>query len=124
MATPNRTRFAILGFLTLGPMSGYDIKKLIEDSVANFWSESFGQLYPALRWLTQEGLIEKNEAPSEGGRPRHVYSINDREREALTSWQREPTEPPPLRIELLLKLFFGARTDRATNRAQIYPTGF
>ncbi|MBW2390449.1 MAG: PadR family transcriptional regulator [Deltaproteobacteria bacterium] len=119
MATPNRTRFAILGFLTLGPMSGYDIKKLIEVSVVNFWSESFGQLYPALRWLTQEGLIEKNEAPSEGGRPRHVYAINDRGREALASWQREPTEPPPLRIELLLKLFFGAHADRSTNRAQI-----
>jgi len=119
MATPNRTRFAILGFLTLGPMSGYDIKKLIEVSVANFWSESFGQLYPALRWLTQAGLIEKNEAPSKGGRPRHVYSINDRGREALASWQQEPTEPPPLRIELLLKLFFGAHADRTTNRAQI-----
>ncbi len=119
MATSNRTHFAILGFLTLGPMSGYDIKKLVEESTENFWSESFGQIYPALRRLTEEGLIEKDEAASEGGRPRHVYSIHDRGREALAAWLREPTEPPPVRIELLLKLFFGARCDRATNRQQI-----
>jgi DNA-binding PadR family transcriptional regulator len=119
MATSNRTHFAILGFLTLGPMSGYDIKKLVEESVDNFWSESFGQIYPALRRLAGDGLIEKDESPSEGGRPRHVYSISDRGREALAAWLREPTEPPPVRIELLLKLFFGARCDRATNRQQI-----
>jgi DNA-binding PadR family transcriptional regulator len=119
MAAQNRTAFAILGFLTLGPMSGYDIKKLVEESTENFWSESFGQIYPALRRLTEQGLIEKAEAPSEGGRPRHVYSINDRGREALAAWLREPTEPAPVRIELLLKLFFGARCDPTTNRRQI-----
>ena len=119
MAAQNRTAFAILGFLTLGPMSGYDIKKLVEESTENFWSESFGQIYPALRRLAGDGLIEKEEAPSEGGRPRHVYSINDRGREALAAWLREPTDPPPVRIELLLKLFFGARCDRDTNRQQI-----
>jgi DNA-binding PadR family transcriptional regulator len=119
MAAPNRTQFAILGFLTLDPMSGYDIKKLVEQSTENFWSESFGQIYPALRRLSGDGLIEKQEDPSEGGRPRHVYSINDRGREALAAWLRESTDPPPVRIELLLKLFFGARCDRDTNRRQI-----
>ncbi len=119
MATPNRTRFAILGFLTWGPMSGYDIKKRIEESVDNFWSESFGQIYPALRRLTEEGLVEKKEAPSEGGRQRHVYSINDSGRRALAAWQLAPTESPPVRMELLLKLFFGAHCDPTTNREQI-----
>ena len=30
-----------------------------------------------------------------------------------------PAEPPPVRIELLLKLFYGAHADHATNRRQI-----
>jgi len=119
VAASNRTSFAILGFLTFGPVSGYDIKKLVEESTGNFWSESFGQIYPALRKLTGDGLIEKQVTASEGGRPRHVYSINERGREALAAWQQEPTAPPPARIELLLKLFFGACCSRATNRRQI-----
>lgn len=119
MATTSRTHFAILGFLTHGPMSGYDIKKLVAESTENFWSESFGTIYPALRELAKQGLVEKSDAPSEGGRARHVYSITGPGREVLATWLREPTPPPPVRDELLLKLFFGACSDRSTNRAQI-----
>ncbi|MFQ5698059.1 MAG: PadR family transcriptional regulator [Myxococcota bacterium] len=119
MATANRTHFAVLGFLTLGPMSGYDIRKLVAQSTENFWSESFGQIYPALRRLEAERLIDKQVTASQGGRPRHVYTLNDRGRRALAAWLREPTEPGPVRIELLLKLFFGARCERETTRRQI-----
>lgn len=119
MAATNRTHFAILGFLSLGPMSGYDIKKLVAESTENFWSESFGQIYPALRRLTEAGLIEQSAAPSEGGRRRHVYAINAAGSAALAVWLRQPAELPQVRIELMLKLFFGSRCDRATNRAQI-----
>ena len=119
MVTSNRTHFAILGFLTLGPMSGYDIKKLVEESTENFWSESFGQIYPALRRLTEEGLIEKDEAPSEGGRPRHVYSINDRGREALAAWLREPTEPASGPDRAAPQALLRCALRPATNRQQI-----
>lgn len=119
MAQSNRTAYAVLGFLTRGPMSGYDIKKAVEGSVDNFWSESFGQIYPTLRRLSDEELIDKEEATTPGGRPRHVYAINDAGRAALAQWLRDDTPPPPVRIELLLKLFFGIQADRETNRAQI-----
>ncbi len=119
MAQGNRTSFAILGFLSLGPMSGYDIKKLVEESIHNFWSESFGQIYPTLRKLTEQGWVLKQEGSSPGGRARHVYSIQEPGRAALSTWLGEPTPPPPVRVELLLKLFFGSRTDRATNRTQV-----
>jgi PadR family transcriptional regulator AphA len=114
-----RTQFAILGFLTHHPMSGYDIKKRVESSVDNFWSESFGQIYPALRGLHEQGLIDKRSESSRGGRPRHVYSIREAGRRALSTWLGEACEPPPVRIELLLKLFFGAHSDRESNRRQI-----
>ena len=119
MPAPNRTTFAILGFLSLGPMSGYDIKKLVEGSIDNFWSESFGQIYPALRLLSERGLIEKHGEKSGHGRPRHVYSIRERGREVMAAWLREATEPAPVRNELLLKLFFGVNSDREANRRQI-----
>ena len=47
----SKTRFAVLGILSYGPMSGYDIKKFYEQNVAGFWSESYGQIYPILKRL-------------------------------------------------------------------------
>ena len=119
MAAKNRTAFAILGSLTLRPMSGYDIKKGIEGSIANFWSESYGQIYPILKKLAAEGAVERTDETAEGKRPRHVYAITDKGREKLMDWLREPAEPPPVRIELLLKLFFGAHVERETSERQI-----
>lgn len=119
MPAPNRTRYAVLGFLTQQPMSGYDIKKAVERSIDNFWSESFGQIYPILKRLSEEGLVEKEAAAENGKRPRHVYSITEKGREELRGWLREPTAAPQLRVELLLKLFFGGQADAQTNRRQI-----
>lgn len=119
MASPSRTVYAILGFLTVRPMSGYDIKKAVEVSIANFWKESYGQIYPMLRRLAEDGLVEKTQSDSGGNRPRHVYAITDKGREELGAWLRVPADPPPLRMELLLKLFFGSQVDHTCNRRQI-----
>ena len=51
-----RSKYAILGILSLGSMSGYDIKKMFEKSIGNFWSESYGQIYPLLKALVDEGF--------------------------------------------------------------------
>jgi hypothetical protein len=40
------TPYAILGLLSIEPMSGYDIRANLEESLAHFWSESYGQIYP------------------------------------------------------------------------------
>lgn len=66
MASPSRTIYAILGFLTVKPMSGYDIKKAVEVSIANFWKESYGQIYPMLKRLAKEGLVEKTDTEQGG----------------------------------------------------------
>jgi len=87
-------------------MSGYDIRKEVATSIGYFWSESFGQIYPALRDLTARGFIKRRAGA--GPRERHVYEITARGREALREWQAAPPRSAPARNELLLKLFFGA----------------
>lgn len=115
----NRTKQAILGFLTWCPMSGYDIKKAIEDSTSNFWSESYGQIYPILKRLAQEGLVTQSSLTTQGGRDRHVYAITETGQAELRRWLSEPTEPHVVRNELLLKLFFGSQVSAETNIRQI-----
>lgn len=106
----NRTRFAILGYLTCwGPMSGYDIKKALEGSASNFWAESYGQIYPILRRLEEDGLAKPKASPRGEGRGRRVFEVTTAGRKAFDAWLAEPTEPGTVRNEFLLKLFFGKR---------------
>src|SRR2546430_2188497 len=57
----------VLGMLSLGPRSGYDIKTVVDRSTRFFWAASYGQIYPELRRLEEEGLIEGEDAPNGGG---------------------------------------------------------
>ncbi len=109
MAKENTTRFILLGLLSHGDMSGYDMKKRMDLSVSHFWNVGFGQIYPTLRELSAEGLVQKKECPPEKGPVKIVYSITEQGREALLTWLRLPEEKEYTRYELLLKLFFSAR---------------
>lgn len=115
MARNNRTRYTVLGTLTHGPRTGYDIKKFIEGSIANFWRESYGQIYPTLKTLAAEGLVTREVQEQEGKPDRYVYSLTEAGRSELREWLVEPAEPQVPRIELLLKLFFGAEVSVEAN---------
>jgi PadR family transcriptional regulator AphA len=103
------TPYAILGMLHFRPMSGYDIRKEAASSIGYFWSESYGQLYPALRDLASAGFIRKRSGQRTGRRDRQVYEITPGGRAALAAWRAEAPRSEPARSELLLKLFFGER---------------
>ena len=105
MAAETSTDFAILGMLTLKPMSGYEIRQLMSQSIAHFWSESYGQLYPALKKLESVGLVTKRTEPGQK-RDKHIYTITPTGRERLQEWLAVSPKPQPPRSELLLKLFF------------------
>jgi len=88
-------------------MSGYDIKQYLERTLVHFWSESYGQIYPALRKLEEDGLIEGRDEAGERGQEKRVYRITDAGRDKLSEWLQEPAEPEQPRYEHSLKLFFG-----------------
>jgi DNA-binding PadR family transcriptional regulator len=103
----NRTRYVVLGMLsTGGPMTGYALRNAIAGSVGNFWQESYGQLYPALRSLSAEGLVSGKGAPGAPGREARIWSITPRGREELARWLALPPAMEPARNELLLKIYF------------------
>lgn len=107
MSRTNRTRYTVLGCLTVEPMSGYDIKGFVDECVSHFWNESYGQIYPTLKSLEDEGKIEGHREPGERGPDRIVYEITEAGRDELAGWLREPAEPEMVRYEHSLKVFFG-----------------
>lgn len=95
----------VLGLLAYGPLSGYDIKNIVDRSTRFFWAASYGQIYPELKRLEEEGLVEGEDRPN-GGRSRRVYSLRPAGREALVEWLCGDTVTIELRDESLLRLFF------------------
>ncbi|MFW6085087.1 MAG: PadR family transcriptional regulator, partial [Gemmatimonadota bacterium] len=95
------------------------IKQFVDDCISHFWSESYGQIYPTLGRLEDEGLIEGRAEAGERGREKRVYRITDAGRQELEAWLREPAEPANARYEHSLKLFFGYNAEPAVSLAHI-----
>jgi PadR family transcriptional regulator, regulatory protein AphA len=102
---PGGVEFVILGALALKPQSGYEIKQLVDHSTRFFWAASYGQIYPELRRLEAEGLVE-SEADDQGARKRNRYHLTDAGHERLRAWLLDPSAGYEMRDEGLLKLFF------------------
>ena len=101
-------RHSLLGILSLQSMSGYDIRKFVDENLGHFWKESYGQIYPMLRRMAGQGLVKARVKQSKKGKPdRQVYSLTPSGQAELRAWLAQPPQPPSPRNELLLKLFFG-----------------
>jgi DNA-binding PadR family transcriptional regulator len=101
----------LLGLLASKPCSGYDIKTVVDRSTRFFWAASYGQIYPELKRLEAEGLIEGEDRPN-GGRSRRVYTLTPAGREALLEWMRSEITTIELRDESLLRLFLADELPR------------
>lgn len=57
MTKENKSHYAILGILIMGPANGYDIKTVMQISTNHFWSESDRFIHPALKkYITKNYL--------------------------------------------------------------------
>lgn len=117
MAAKSKTRYAVLGMLSFQPMSGYDIKKEIEEGFSTFWSESFGQIYKVLKQLVEEKLVVKEHIRQKGRPSKDLYSITDRGKEQLQKYLSTPPDKLIVRDEMLLKLIFGFNVPRENSIA-------
>src|SRR2546425_10958078 len=103
------TARVILGMIRMGKRTGYEIKQLVDVSTRFFWAASYGQIYPELRRLEQQGLIQGRHQPS-GGRSRTEYSLTAAGERALGEWLESQRQPAwELRHEGLPKPFFPTR---------------
>ena len=109
MARQAQTAAAVLGALSIEPMSGYEIRQAITTVLGHFWHESFGQIYPCLAELERDGLVSATPGP----RPRSSkYRITPSGRARLHDLLAEPPTPQPPRNGVLLRVFFGSALSR------------
>src|SRR3954451_2923840 len=96
----------ILGMIAFGKRTGYDIKTFVDKTTRYFWAASYGQIYPELKRLEEQGLVKGRSEPS-GGRARTVYELTEAGEAALKGWlATDEDDLYELRDEGMLKLFF------------------
>jgi len=100
----SKTRFVLLGLLQEQPLTGYEMKQLIDIRFRFFWNESFGQIYPELKSMEEDGLVVATDLS--GARKQKRYAITKSGSRELKLWLASPNEKESIRIELLLKVYF------------------
>ncbi|NER84440.1 MAG: PadR family transcriptional regulator [Leptolyngbya sp. SIO1D8] len=98
----------ILTVLCEQPSSGYDISKRFEETVSCYWKASQQQIYRELGKMEQQGWVSFELIPQEGKPDKKIYAITKSGRQELRRWYVEPTEPAPIREDLLVKVLGGA----------------
>jgi DNA-binding PadR family transcriptional regulator len=99
-----QTEIAVLGALSVMSMTGYEVREAIRDVLGHFWSESFGQIYPTLAELKQQGYVEKWDTKRTHS-SKFVITASGTAR--LRALLQQPLQPIPPRNGLLLRLYFG-----------------
>ena len=101
--------YGILGLLAFwGPLSGYDIKRLFDHTLAPMWGAAHSQIYKELRRMQSLDWVDMQREEQESRPDRKVYAITTKGSEALRGWQGQPPEVFQIRDELLLKVLFGS----------------
>jgi PadR family transcriptional regulator AphA len=98
--------YLILGLVSRGASTPYELKQRVAKSIGYFWSFPHSQFYSEPQRLVGLGLLAEEREAS--GRRRRTFTITEVGRRALTEWLREPArDSPQVRDTGLLKLFFG-----------------
>jgi DNA-binding PadR family transcriptional regulator len=77
---------AILGLLLESPMHGYELRKRLTGLLGAFRAFSYGSLYPTLRRMQADGLIDEDTSPdgAKVRRGRRVYVLTEAGRVRFT----------------------------------------
>lgn len=101
------TRILCLGALYRGASSGYEIRKQFEEGpFSHFQDAGFGSIYPALRKLTEDGLVTCTEHAQNNRPDKKIYALTSEGVAALkTAIEADPPEDK-VRSDFMFVLFF------------------
>lgn len=93
----------ILGLLHRKAMTGYDLKKIIQDSPFMPWSGNNNQIYKSLVALLDSGFVTHEVQHQESSPSKKIYSITDSGEAELKRWLMTTPEPPEFKNLFLIQ---------------------
>lgn len=98
-------------------MTGYDLKKIMQDSSFMYWSGNNNQIYKALVDLLDKGYVINEVQHQDGAPSKKIYTITDRGRSALRDFAQQQPEPPEIKKPFLIQLAWAAQLSNDQIRA-------
>lgn len=100
-------KYAILGLLMRKKMSGYDLNKEFNTALIEFWSAKHSQIYPELKKLLAEELVEYQIEISGDVLEKKIYSITEKGKKEFLNWLNKDDiiEPTPKDV-FRLRMYF------------------
>jgi PadR family transcriptional regulator, regulatory protein AphA len=112
-------RHALLAILTAEPMTGYELVKYFDGTVSYLWSAPQSQIYPELRRMESDGLLDVEVVPrGQRGRKR-IYAINSVGIQELRGWLTEIATYQPTRDPYRLRAAYFELTSYEAARRQL-----
>lgn len=112
-------KYAVLAALLEGEASGYDLAKVFDVSVANFWSATPQQLYRELDRLAVTGLVTARVVQQERRPNKRMFTLTEDGLADLRAFTATPPRPTTIRDELTLKIQALDQADPADVRALV-----
>lgn len=102
-------KYAILGLICQKPMTGYDITQEFQTTLSEFWTAGHSQIYPELKKLTEEGLVDFEVEISGTVLEKKVYHLTEEGRREFNEWliQDVPMQPTAKDVFRLRMYFSG-----------------
>ncbi|MFC9926510.1 PadR family transcriptional regulator [Streptomyces sp. NPDC127190] len=98
-------KYAVLAALLEGEASGYELSKVFDVSLANFWPATPQQLYRELERLAQDGLVQARTVRQERRPDKRMFTLTEAGRTELKSFAAAPPKrPTAVRDEVLIKI--------------------
>jgi PadR family transcriptional regulator, regulatory protein AphA len=106
--TLTTSEVAILGLLSFGEKSGYELLRFADRSVGFMWAPAKSQIYKVLPRLAAMGLASARVVEQAARPDKQLYRLTPAGRRTLREWlaRVEPDDPPDV---YLLKIFFGGQ---------------
>lgn len=97
-------KYAILGLLSWKSSTGYELKKIFEESSIMYWSGNNNQIYKALLQLKDEGFVTNEIQYQESSPSKKIYTITKVGVSELKNWVVSSPEAPEFKKLFLVQL--------------------
>ena len=98
---------ALLGLLSVRPMTGYEIQRHHARGIAPWWETPRTQIYPKLRELERRGLVQHEYVVQEGKPNKRLYSLQPTGTDTLAAWLQGEIHWPDIKQHMMMRLFLG-----------------